>query len=115
MLLFVKGETYRYIYVFEWIQVKKYTFEGSLDVKQPFTSEYSEFIIPNPQHDFDIEKSDYLLEVVTKQFPDTKDNQIIKVIERDFPNVKRFIITIRVDTRKLEYVLHDRNGDLQII
>lgn len=38
-LLFVKGKSHRYVYVFEWIDKETYTLEGIEPVEKPFTNE----------------------------------------------------------------------------
>ena len=40
-MLFVKDETYKYVYVFEWVKLEKYSFEGFKDVAQPLTNEFT--------------------------------------------------------------------------
>lgn len=95
VLLFVKGDSYKYVYVFEWTQKQKYTLEGTETTSKPSTNEYSEYINPNPQHEYPSENSQPLLKAITKQFPEVQQNEVNKVIERVFPEVKRYIVTLR--------------------
>ena len=113
-LLFQKGDKYWYVYVFHWFGDNTYTLEGIEETDAPAENKKGKKINPiKLRRPVKNQKGEQIL---SETLPELQEWRKVKnTREAVYPLVNRYIVNVRLDTTRIRYIFHEKDGVIKYV